>query len=181
MTLELIREESVKKKGNQNASSIYQQMSLEERFWSYVNKKDSNECWKWSGHIMDAGYGRIIYKGNGILAHRLSYILHYGEPPIDKPYICHKCNNPSCVNPNHLYAGTQGDNIKQMFDENRANRKQDGENNNASKVTWKEVDKIRKLHLTYEYSQQEIADMFCVSRQLVGLIVNNKIWIKNKN
>ncbi len=150
------------------------------RFWEKVSTKDNNECWEWIGTTIKGGYGRLQYRKNKILAHRLSYIIHYGNPPSDKPYICHKCNNPSCVNPNHLYTGTQKDNMKQMFNEHRANRKQNGENNNASKKTLREVNEIRKLWLDGKYSQHTIAKMFDVSNSLINKIVNNVVWVDGK-
>jgi hypothetical protein len=78
------------------------------RFWKYVDIRAASECWPWTGYT-NKGYGYLSVNAHPVAAYRLSYILHFG-PITDGLYICHRCNNPICVNPAHLYAGTQKDN-----------------------------------------------------------------------
>ena len=87
--------------------------STAKRFESKIDKCSHDECWEWTGAKNHDGYG-VFSDDKGILkrAHRLSYELFFGKPPIDKPLILHKCNNRGCVNPYHLYAGTASDNMK---------------------------------------------------------------------
>lgn len=84
----------------------------EKRFWERVSKQD-NGCWLWTGHTNPRGYGVIAVNGTMWLAHRYSYQLHTGSIP-DKLFVCHKCDVPSCVNPDHLFLGTHQDNMDDM-------------------------------------------------------------------
>ena len=167
--MEIVDELSITKGKNQYSTS------LEERFWSKVDKKGEDECWNWLGHIRDDGYGWAAYKGH-ILAHRLSWIINKGEIPEDKD-VLHRCNNPTCVNPNHLYLGTQIENIKQRNDEGRTNRPI-GERNPHAKLNWTDVDKIREKYATGKYTQQSLANEFGVSVGEISHIVKKRTWIK---
>lgn len=93
--------------------------TLEIRFWKMVDKKDENECWKFTGYINKDGYGKMS-KGNSKLesAHRISYELHKGKIP-ESMVVMHTCDNPSCCNPKHLVLGTQNDNIQDMISKGR--------------------------------------------------------------
>jgi len=92
------------------------------RFWSKVQKGETeNDCWKWLGSTKKK-YGQFyITHSDWISAHRFSWTLHFGEIPHGM-YICHSCDNPPCVNPKHLWVGTQKENIGDMIKKGRAKK-----------------------------------------------------------
>jgi hypothetical protein len=96
-------------------------MSIENRFWPKVNKKGLEECWDWIGALSSNGYGHICYpdRYTHVLAHRMVWMLTNGSIP-DKKLVLHKCDNPKCVNPNHLYLGSPSDNMSDREERNRA-------------------------------------------------------------
>jgi hypothetical protein len=100
-----------------NLTGRYPQGPAEERFWLRVQKSDG--CWTWQGAKGDHGYGHFTADGGvDVSTHRYSYQLHHGEIPPGM-VICHRCDNPVCVNPDHLFLGTQRDNVQDMIQKGR--------------------------------------------------------------
>lgn len=79
------------------------------RFWDHVEKSEG--CWNWTGDSTPDGYGRISCDGNRTSTHRASWVMHNGEIP-DGLYVCHHCDNKKCIRPDHLFLGTQIDNMQ---------------------------------------------------------------------
>lgn len=143
---------------------------LEQRFWRRVIKKEG--CWGWSGFCNFFGYGQIsLPSGNATNAHRVSWELHYGTIP-EGMWVLHRCDNPPCVNPEHLFLGTHEDNMRDMAQKNRSPK---GESSPVSKLTDDIVREMRSLR-AQGWSQQRIADKFGVSQPLVGMVCRRKIW-----
>ncbi len=92
------------------------------RFWDYAQPTENNSCWNWAGPKDSHGYGFLAFKARNRKAHRISYEMRFGPIP-DGLNICHICDNPSCVNPAHLFAATQGENARDMARKGRINPK----------------------------------------------------------
>ena len=150
---------------------------VEERFWDRVNIPDNNNgCWEWMGARIGSGYGNM-YVGNRttMLAHRYSYSLHAGEIP-EGVFVCHHCDNRACVNPDHLFLGTNKDNMQDMMNKNRGYRV--GEHNNSARLTWAEVDEIRLLYVTGKYTTRALAKIYGVHHGTIWRITSNIGWNK---
>lgn len=151
------------------------------RFWAKVEKTDS--CWNWKASKTKNGYGVFGNKKakKNWLAHRYSYQLVYGQIPSGM-FICHKCDNPQCVNPKHLFLGTAKSNSEDMKNKGRSAigdknglRKHPesilwGKDNSNGKLSYEDVVMIRKLKLEYRASQ--LAERFGVCRQYIYNIWN---------
>ena len=111
------------------------------RFWQKVDRRSEKECWEWTASCVTAGYGYFSYRLKPEGAHRFSYLLHHGEIPKGM-FVCHSCDNPKCVNPSHLFLGTNLDNVKDMV---RKRIHRFGERSSRSKIPNKEIKKIKKL------------------------------------
>jgi hypothetical protein len=150
--------------------------TLEERFWRNVDKKSDDECWNWKLKPGSKGYGILGAGGKGgktLLAHRYSYELNKGEIPKGL-YVMHMCDNPRCVNPNHLVAGTPKDNTQDALNKNRLKSVfVDGENHKLAKLTNEQVLYIKN---NTEIKSFKLAEMFNVSKQIICDIRKNRRW-----
>jgi hypothetical protein len=129
---------------------------------------DSEGCWIWLGRKYPNGYGRIGYQGSEICSHRLSWIVHRGQIT-DELMVLHKCDNPKCINPDHLFLGTQADNMHDMVTKNR---QQHGSGHYASKITEEIVRYIRNSSDT----GVSLSKALGVSTSLISMIRSNSIW-----
>lgn len=142
-------------------------------FWARVIvKEDSNACWEWTSHKNRGGYG-VFNMGYGqFIAHRISYFLSTGADP-GQMHVCHSCDNPICVNPSHLFLGTDKDNVADMYSKGRGI---DGARNFRAKLTPDKVTEIRELYASGNYIQADLAERYSVDQGLISHIVRNKIW-----
>lgn len=145
-------------------------------FGTSIQRK--GECLIFTKYKKPTGYGLIGYRGKLWRAHRLAYFLTYGPPPPNKPLILHTCHNPSCVEPKHLIAGTQADNLRMMREAGRhahAGGGPLGEANGASKLNPDKVHKIRLL-LKAGTPKREIARRFEVCDTSILKIARGETW-----
>jgi hypothetical protein len=114
------------------------------RFWRKVDQSGANGCWNWTGGTHKRGYGTLCGPdGRNVATHRYSYEIHKGAIP-DGMYVRHTCDNPRCVNPDHLLIGTPSDNVRDMWERARARpRGVKGEKHLKAKLTEADVRAIR--------------------------------------
>lgn len=144
-------------------------------FWSNVDKRAPDECWEWQGCRDGRGYGAVTDRGVQLGTHRVSWELTNGPIP-DGLWVLHKCDNPPCVNPNHLFLGTHADNIA---DRDRKGRQAKGSKGGSAKLTEANVIEIWAL-IRQGVMQKDIAAMFGVKRMAVGRITRGITWIHIK-
>jgi hypothetical protein len=151
--------------------------NTERRFWEKVGKGEQpGDCWLWtaatSGHM---GYGNLYHSCSRNLrgAHRYSWGLHHGVIP-EGLHVLHKCDVPTCVNPEHLFLGTNDDNLRDKLAKGRASCLK-GEANGRAKLSEQDVRVIRERYASGE-SQQRIADDYGVDQTAVGFIVRRVHW-----
>ena len=150
-----------------------QSKTLAQRIWDRIDViNDENSCWEWQGFLDKNGYGTIEVNGVTLRVHRLAYEIQTGESIPDGFVVRHYvCDNPSCCRGSHLRVGTQKDNVQDMLDKLRQSF---GEDHWASKLSTEEVERMRQLHESGNYSQVELADMFEVTPTSVNKIVRYK-------
>ena len=144
------------------------------RFWKYVDKsgpipshqKHLGKCWTWTGGLRakNRPYGCAYMGGRRkIGAHQASWIMHFGPIPTEL-CVCHRCDNPKCVNPNHLFLGTHEDNSGDMCKKGRCKR---------AKLTPAQVREIRSCLCVTPLA---LAKKYAVSRTTIYGIINCRIW-----
>lgn len=142
----------------------------EERFWSKVEK--GPDCWVWKEQ-MRHGYGSFSIDAKYYQAHRIAYLLTRGPIPPGM-FVCHACDNPACVNPAHLWLGTNSDNMADMARKRRARH---GQAHRATKLTEEQVRELLVLAQTGSYRHRDLARQFGVARSTVTKLINGTTWI----
>lgn len=149
-----------------------QGLSLEEAFNFYERRVTDTGCIEWLGPLDVNGYGAMAFKGKNLKSHRVAYELSHTHAP-GALVVRHRCDNPPCVNPEHLELGTQVDNMRDMIERGR-NRK--GEECSYSRLTDQKVREIRSRYIPRKVSQQALADEYGVSREMIRDIVLRRKW-----
>lgn len=150
------------------------------RFWSRVDK--SGDCWLWTGCTgRTSPYGLVRWGGVQTCAHRVAYVLSGGKFS-NGPFVLHKCDNPLCCRPEHLFSGTQMDNMKDCINKGRSAKgaalnhpPQDGENNNNSKTTASVIKEVKRM-LENGDRQSDVASSTGLTRANVWAIAHGKSW-----
>lgn len=168
------RQEVIRTCGNSNCfNPKHLIFSDKERFRRFIRDDDSG-CWNWGGSCDGGGYGVYLSTKHGrIKAHRFSYLEFCGEIP-DNLWVLHRCDNPSCVNPEHLFLGTHQDNVDDKVKKGRCHDTK-GERNGRSILSEEEVLSIRQEHsngLSYRY----LVNKYGVKQTQIARIVRRESW-----
>jgi hypothetical protein len=146
-------------------------LSLVERMENFTVK--TNGCWKWTGGKTAQGYGNIWFDGSLRRANRIRWQLCFGEIP-EGMLVLHKCDNPECTNPDHLFIGTQKDNMQDMIQKGRG-RKANGSSHYMSKFTEQDILEMRKLSKE-GHDINYISEKFSAKKGTIRAIINRTNW-----
>lgn len=136
----------------------------EVRFWEKVEKSGEDECWEWIGGYSSDGYGGFTVDGKSYGAHRYSYMITFGKIP-EGLWVLHDCDNPRCVNPNHLKLGTPKDNSEDIVIRGRHRWVA------PRAVSIENAKRIKELWNGGKYWQRELAEMFGTSQNVINAII----------
>lgn len=151
-------------------------------FWNKIDIKDDDSCWEWNRHRDSLGYGQTRFHRKMERTHRVAWTLLYGEIP-KGILVLHKCDNPPCCNPHHLFLGTDKDNSEDREKKGRGNRRylqgvnhpHHGTNHKSAKLDEQKVLEIRKL-FSNGVSSYQLAEMFGVSPATAWSAAVGKSW-----
>jgi len=145
--------------------------TVEERFWSRVDKSGGvDSCWPWTSTLWNTGYGQFFAKTQ-MTAHRVSWELAHGQIGDPDLFVCHKCDNRRCVNPAHLFLGTQADNLR---DCKAKGRNSHGETHGTAKLKDGDAIKIRFLFFSGARNKGQIAKLFDICDKTVYEVCHRK-------
>src|SRR6266404_1810545 len=159
--------------------------NTEEDFWrKAIKSTEPDGCWPWMASRYSQGYGQAHWNNKNVRANRLAWELTYGSIP-EGLCVLHKCDNPPCVNPKHLFLGTVADNSTDMIFKGRQARGESnwsrlhpeanqGTKNGRAKLTEGQVRTIRLIAPDFTYAA--LGRMFCVTYQQIGDIVMHRSW-----
>lgn len=150
---------------------------LARRLANGLDKAEPGNCWEWQRTQNGQGYGMLRVAGKMVYAHRLAFELSGRSIP-DGLHILHECDNPSCINPNHLLVGTRSKNMADCHARGRSripSPRMKGASNGSAKLTIEAVEVIRD-GLAAGVTQRQLADRFGVSQTLISRIHRKEIW-----
>jgi hypothetical protein len=162
---------------------------IETRFWRNVAKgRTDGMCWHWTAGRFSNGYGQFRVGKKKVRAHRYAYQITRGEIPSGM-FVCHTCDQPLCVNPDHLFLGTAADNAHDRDRKGRTAKgkrhgihtypekvRHVGEENGSSKLTWAQVSRLRSLRKYHKWTYAQLSELFEISKSQVANIVHERNW-----
>ncbi len=161
---------------NLHGSAEWQRPTRDERFWAKVDKAEG--CWEWTAYRLSTGHGLFGRGGRGhgmALAHRVSWELRFGKIP-EGLKVCHHCDNGACVRPDHLFLGTQADNLADMRAKGRSFIPPPGQDHPAARLLDEDVYAIRAADLSERGSQRRLAEKYGVTPTHIRYIRLRRAW-----
>jgi hypothetical protein len=155
-------------------NSIPRQHKKAKPFIKRLRPVPETGCLEWTGSKTRTGYGRIRVGPKLYLSHRYAFMLALGDIP-EGQCVCHQCDNPACCNPEHLFLGTQRENVADMMAKGRQHNRT-GSKNSCAKLTEKDVIEIREACASGA-KQADMARKYNVSQVAISLIVLRKKWV----
>jgi hypothetical protein len=149
---------------DEESRPINEPWPLRDRFMPKFEIDPETLCWNWTSRVDSRGYGHMRFGGREMLAHRLAWILFRGEDP-GKNFVLHKCDNPLCVNPEHLFLGDAGDNMRDCVAKGRYGKRR-------FKASWSEIVAMKELRSSMTNSA--IAERFGISERQMRRLVKGR-------
>ena len=141
-----------------------------DRFWGRVVRRGLDDCWLWTASLTGSGYGQMYWFGRPRTASRIAWWLAFGDPgPLD---VLHKCDTPKCCNPQHLFLGTQVDNLVDMWAKQRG---QHGNTHYAAKLSYEKAKEIRDL-FQGGMRLYKLAANYGVDRMTIKAVITGRTW-----
>lgn len=159
---------------------------MDEAIQKFLRRVDRSEdpagCWLWQGYRNHKGYGRLSFKGRHVRAHRLAAHFFLGFDLNSELFVCHRCDTPSCVNPDHLFVGTVSDNARDMRSKGRGGNASanlpangTGELNRQAKLSNDQA-RYARAAVAQGATRTEIARQLGVARQTIASLVAGRTW-----
>lgn len=155
-----------------SCAAISRAPSLDDAFYRWLPASDTDGCWEWMGHRGAKGYGVGSYKGQRFHAHRFTYELVYGSIS-DGMMVCHRCDNPPCCNPAHLFLGTAQDNVRDRHVKGRDAR---GESHARTTLTDDDILSIRAAYASGTATMSALARQYGVWKGTISNIIRRRTW-----
>jgi hypothetical protein len=166
---------------------------VRDRFWKKVDRSGGPDaCYWWTASKQTDGYGQFGIEGGNYRAPRIAWVIDNGRDIPDGKFVCHRCDNPACVNPNHLWLGTHTANMRDKSEKGRCGatgargdrngsrtKPESRPRGEASKRAILTEDQVRKIRAEYALggvTQQSLADQYGVSQLTISRIIRRKIW-----
>ena len=149
---------------------------MTQRVEEHVERDPNSGCWLWTGTLLSSGYGQVAWRKNRDLAHRASYAAFKQSIPAGQS-VLHKCDTPACVNPDHLFLGTQLDNMRDKMDKHRGGHShaKSGEQNHKAKLTRERAAAIRVLSGS-GISLRVLSREFGVAIETIRAVIKGRTW-----